>query len=243
MYGWRARIGLLIPSLHTVAELEFHRLAPEGVSVHTERMMHIWEKEEGLEKAVTMMNEDMSRAAASVATANPDIIVYSCTGGSLYKGIGYDEKLSQEITEKTGIPAITTSTAVLTALRRLKIKKIVVATPYVEALNKIEKSFLEGNGFEILEIKGLEILPAVAIGDRYPEEAYRLAKSIDTPEAEGIFISCADFRTIEIIDKLESDVKKPVISSNQATAWLALRKLGISESIEGYGKLLTLDLS
>ena len=87
-----------------------------------------------------------------------------------------------------------------------------------------------------MNIKGLGLLP-IRIGDKYPNEAYRLAKEVDLPNADGIFISCTDFRTIEIIDMLEQDLGKPVITSNQATIWYTLINLGISKPIKGYGEL------
>lgn len=236
MYGWRARIGLLIPSPNTTMEPEFNQVVPEGVSVHAERMIHIWKEKEDLNEAVSMMNKDMLRAASAVATIEPNIIVYGCTGGSMLEGIGFDLQQSRLIQENTGIKAITTSTAVMSAFKKMGIKKVAVATPYIKKLNEFEKAFLEGNGFQVLNIKGLGLLP-IRIGDKYPNEAYRLAKEVDLPNADGIFISCTDFRTIEIIDMLEQDLGKPVITSNQATIWYTLINLGISKPIKGYGEL------
>jgi maleate cis-trans isomerase len=74
-------------------------------------------------------------------------------------------------------------------------------------------------------------------GDLYPSSAYISAKEVDVPEAEAIFISCTAWRTIEIIELLEKDLGKPVITSNQATMWAILKKMGI-RGVEGYGKLL-----
>jgi maleate cis-trans isomerase len=45
--------------------------------------------------------------------------------------------------------------------------------------------------------------------------------------------------TIDIIEMLEHDLKKPVISSNQATMWQLLRMVQINEPIHGFGRLLT----
>ena len=73
-----------------------------------------------------------------------------------------------------------------------------------------------------------------------PNVAYKLARIVDSPEAQGVLISCTNFRTLEIIEKLEMDLMKPVVTSVQATVWAALRKIGIGESISGWGKLLTL---
>jgi len=76
------------------------------------------------------------------------------------------------------------------------------------------------------------------IGRLPPEAAYETGLSVDGKENEAIFISCTNFRTIEIIQRLEGETGKPIVSSNQATMWLALRKLGLKDSIRGFGRLL-----
>lgn len=239
MYGWRARIALLIPSPNTTAEPEFNKMAPEGISIHIERMFHVLSDKEDLNEYIAMMNKDMIRAVISLATIKPDLIVYTCTGGSMLEEPDYYLKQSKLIFQKTGIRSITTTAAVIEALKKLRVKKLSVATPYVDKLNEFEKSVLEKNGFQVLNIKGLGLW-STSIGEKYPSEAYRLAKEVDLPEADAVFISCTNFRTIEIIETLEKDFKKPVITSNQATLWYSLRNLGISEPIEGYGRLLLL---
>jgi maleate isomerase len=217
-------------------EPEFYKLCPEGISVHAERMFRIWDKEEDVDEAISEMNRDMVRAAISVATTAPDIIVYGCTGGSMLENVAFHLEQSKLIEEKTGIRAIATSTAVMAGFEELEIKKVAVATPYVERINMFEKRFLEGNGYEVLRIKGLGLMPS-GIRSRFPSDTYRLAREVDVPDADGIFISCTNFRTIEIIDMLERDLGKPVVTSNQATIWYTFRSLGISQSIKGYGEL------
>jgi maleate cis-trans isomerase len=75
------------------------------------------------------------------------------------------------------------------------------------------------------------------IGRLCPEDAYKIAKEVDSKANDAVFISCTNFRTIEIIELLEKEIGKPVITSNQATMWHALRKLGISDNLHGYGML------
>jgi len=176
MYGWRARVGLIVPSTNSTIEEEFHRLLPEGISVHTARMFLKWTKEEDTYKAHEKMNEHALEAGRSLATVGPNIIVYGCTGGSFFKGFEYHVVLSKHIEEIAGIKTITTSTAVLSALKLFKIHKLLVVTPYVNRLNEREKLFLEKNGFKIMKIEGLGLLPGNTIelkkrlGTTYPEE-------------------------------------------------------------------------
>ncbi|NIN52838.1 MAG: maleate cis-trans isomerase [Nitrososphaeria archaeon] len=236
MYGWRARIGLIVPPTNTVIEAEFHRMIPAGVSVHTSRVE--WRRPEVGVKGATELSEGVVDAARRVATADVNLIVWGCTGGSFVKGVGFDQEIIKNVEEATNIPAMTTSTSVVEALKALKLKRFVMATPYPDELNEREKTFFEGHGFEILKMKGLQIRDTLNIGRLHPVAAYELARELDSPEADGVFISCTDFRTIDIIGDLELDLGKPVISSNQSTMWYALWKVGVREPIEGFGSLL-----
>lgn len=234
MAGWRARLGIMVPSVNKTMEPELYRLAPEGVSLHFSRIRQV---EDTLEQ-LTRMIEDVPKVAIELADAEVDVIAFGCTTGSLVKGPGYDKEIIEKIEDSAHIKATTTSTAVLEALKELGIVKLSVATPYKEWLNEKEKEFLEAHGFEVLSIKGLGCLgPETA--DVPSERVYRLAKDVYRPKVDGVFISCTDLRSIEILEFLERDVNKPVISSNQATMWMLLRMAEVRGKITGYGRLLT----
>ncbi len=240
MYGWRGRIGLIVPSTNTVCEMEFHRMAPEGVSVHTSRVFTPAVKTEGeKEEAILKMNTEIEKGARELGSMQPKVIVYACTTASFIKGPGYDKEAGERIKKETGVPGISTTTAVLQALEALKLRKIVVATPYEAKRGEMERIFLEKAipGLKVLKEKHLGFLNNFENEHLTPNDAYRTARAIDVSEAEGIFISCTNFRTIEIIEKLEMDCGKPVITSNQASMWMALKEIGVS-GVEGYGKLL-----
>jgi maleate isomerase len=112
-------------------------------------------------------------------------------------------------------------------------------TPYVDEINEKEKEFLEHNipGLEVLSIKGLGIVGNLPKGKLNPFSSYPIIKKWDVNESEGIFISCTNWRTFEIIEYLEKDLKKPVITSNQAALWHALRIIGVKDRLNGLGKL------
>jgi maleate isomerase len=184
------------------------------------------------------MEKDAVKAAADLKTANVNLIVYGCTSGSFVGGPESEKKLTQTLEEETGLPVITTTRAVIDGLRALNAKEIVVATPYPEEIYKKEKEFLEKMSFEVLAIRGLEIIDNLEVGRLAPEVAYRLAKEVFTTKADAVFVSCTNLRTIEIIETLESELAKPVITSTQASMWRALRELKIRERLNGYGKLL-----
>jgi len=234
VHGWRARIGLLVPSSNTTAEPEFCRMAPEGVSVHAARMRLT----EVTPEALLEMGRRSEEAARELADAEVDVIVYGCTTGSLIGGPDFDLELARRLEAVCRLPVVTAATAVAEALRELGVRNVAVATPYTDDLNLREKVFLEGKGFRVAGMRGLGIVRNAEIGRLHPSVAYELARGAFTPEAEGVFISCTNFRAIEVIDPLEKDLGRPVVTSNQASMWAALRRLRVSERIPGYGKLL-----
>ncbi len=227
-------MGLIVPSSNTTMEEEFRRFLPEGVSLHVARVKLRKVNVEELRE----MKKYVGDASDRLADAGVDLITYGCTTGSLVGGIGYDLKLTSEIEDKTGIPAIATATAVVEALKHIGARRISLATPYIEEVNERERKFLEDSGFEVVALEGLGLEDNLDIGKQRPEIAYQLGRSAFKQESDVLFISCTNFRTFEVLERLEADLKKPVISSNSATLWMALRHLGIGEPVSGLGSLL-----
>jgi maleate cis-trans isomerase len=138
---------------------------------------------------------------------------------------------------------VTTAQALVEGLRALGARRVAVATPYDEALNRHEAAFLRGHGFEVVAMRGM----GYGAGGpaeyrniaRVPSaEVFAFARDICVPAADALLISCTDLATLEIIERLEAETGKPAISSNQATFWLALRKAGLSDRLGGMGRLL-----
>ena len=240
MYGYRARIGLIVPSSNTVCEPEMTRLCPEGVATYSTRIL-FEPTLDGLRK----MKGHVERAASELSSEGIcQMIAFCCTVGSLIEGVDIEREMIDLIEGNAGTPAITTATAVKAALDALRVKTIAIATPYPREINQCEKEGLERQGYQVTTILGYhESIPPKTfknemIGRLPPEAAYETGLSVDGKENEAIFISCTNFRTIEIIQRLEGETGKPIVSSNQATMWLALRKLGLKDSIRGFGRLL-----
>ncbi len=242
------RFGVLLPATNTTMEPEMYKLAPEGVTVHFERLIPSSAPGERVTPAsdetpaasrfLEEMGEDAPRAAKAVAMMRPKIIAFGCTAGSFFKGIEYDRELMEKNEGITGVPVITVMTAVVHALRELGLRKICLISPYSDSTNNKVKEFLQQSGFEVPSMGGLG-LGVFEINEQLPEVAYKLAMSTWEDDCDGVFSSCTAFRTAEVLEKIESDLGKPVISSNQATMWLMLKKVGYGKPIAGLGKLMT----
>jgi maleate isomerase len=233
--GWRGRIGLITVAAGSSTESEFNLYAPAGVAVLTTRIPLSGISLEALIEMAPYVDE----AASLLAGAEVDVIAFACTAGSFVKGIGYDQEIIERLQSRTGLPVTTTSTGVLKGLSALKIKKVTLITPYSDEVNQAEKAFLKGSGFEVVSFKSLELSEPKWVPQVHPEEMYRLTREAFIEDADGIFISCTGLHVDTIIEILEEDFKRPVITSNQATLWSALRKINIRERIEGLGKLFT----
>ena len=125
------------------------------------------------------------------------------------------------------------------ALKLSGIRRVSVVTPYTDAINKRLTAFLEGHGFEVLSMAGQQIVPNLEIGAQTPEVIAAFAKANLSPEADGLFLSCTNWRSMEVAEQLEQELGVPVVTSNQATIWATFRILGFRGPVSGYGKLLS----
>lgn len=229
------KFGLLVPSSNTTMELEFWKMASGWMTLHTARMR----LQEITVDALEEMEELMLEAAARLADAGVDVIGYGCTSGSLLKGKKFGREIEKKIEKETGISAVATAKAVIQALNELQVKRICVATPYSDEINERVERHLAQSGISVLNIKGLGIVRNTEVGNLDSRAAYELARQVVLPETQGIFISCTNFRTIEVVDKLEEELRVPVLSSNTATLWAMMKKAGVQRCVEGCGKLLS----
>ena len=236
MYGWRARIGRISPSPETAGAEEWRRSLPEGVCLVETRMLIHDVTAEGLAKMI----EQVERAALELASARVDVILQAGTAAAFFRGLGHDLDLIRRITDATKIQATTTLTAVVDALGTLGIRRPAIATPYIPEMDAKLVEVLAASGFQTAGIKGLGLRRSIDMGDLGPEAAYRLGRDVirAARNPDGILISCGNFRTFEIIQQLETDSGLPVVTSNQAGLWRALRLAGVQDRIDGLGRLL-----
>jgi maleate isomerase len=229
----RAKLGFILMSTDLAAESDFFDMAPNDVAIHITRLKtddHT--TNETLSKHIEFMADAASRIQPDT---KPDVISYSCTSGSIVIG---EEKIKEEI--KKGAPyaiPMTLVTGVVDALEELKVKNLVVGTPYLDEINTKEAEFLINKGFSVLNIQGLNLTKGIEFGTVTPEYWIKFALEINEAAADAIFLSCGGIRSTEVIDRIEQKVGKPVITSNQAQMWSCLRRAGVEDKILGFGEL------
>ena len=131
-------------------------------------------------------------------------------------------------------------TGVVDALHEFGAKKLVVGTPYLDEINTAEADYLVEKGFDVLDIQGLNLETGLEMGRVTPAYWKKFAIEIDDPKADVIFLSCGGIRALEVVDEIEQVTGKPVITSNQAQFWSCLRRAGIRDEIEGFGRLFSM---
>jgi maleate isomerase len=228
-----SRIGMLLPSSNPLAEPEIAAMLPSGVSVLTTRLKLAGSTREDL----LGMTEKIEEASALLADAGVDLIVFNCTAVSTFDPT-MGATISQRITDACGRRATTTSDALLAAFEALGAKRIVLITPYVKAVNLREVAFLKHYGIEVLSETGLDLVEGTGMAAVSPDEWVELARKNRDDTADAYFLSCTAIHVTPIIDVLERELGRPVVTSNQAMLWHCLRMLNFDQPIQGFGKLL-----
>ncbi len=164
-----------------------------------------------------------------------DCVVYGCTSGTIAAGYNSIEKKIK--LAKSEAKVTTPSSAAVKALKKLKIKKISVFTPYIKDLNNDVIDFFKKENFTITSNSYFDIKNDLDIGKVDPEYLFEVLSQMDLKEADALFISFTALPAMSIIDKLEKKLNKFVLSSNQALIWDTIRSIGYNSSINGYGKL------
>ncbi|MCS7129262.1 MAG: aspartate/glutamate racemase family protein [Candidatus Caldarchaeum sp.] len=227
------KLGVIIPSANSAVEFEFPQVVPNVYSLHFARIRLTADTR----KQILGLAEHVPDATQLLVDAGVDVVAFACTSGSFMKGADYDKKIIKLIKRRgRRLKATTTSTAVLKALKKLNIKKLSVATPYPDWINRRLQTFVESHGVKVISIRGIGVTRDVAA---VPDtKIHQLVEKTYSPEADGIFISCTDLITLHMINRLEREFRVPVVTSNQATLWDMLNLAGFRGRIKGYGVLL-----
>ena len=170
---------------------------------------------------------------------NIDCVVYGCTSGTIAVGHDTIERKVKEAKPKAKIT--TPSTAAIKALKKLNIKKLAIFTPYSKKLNDEIIDYFSNQGFDIVANTYLDIAADYDIGKVDQNFLLETLSQIEIKNADALFISCTALPVLNIIERLENKLGKPVITSNQSLIWDTLESIGMNKDIQGFGKLFSLD--
>lgn len=223
-----ARVGLIVPSSNTVAEVDFYRRLPAGSTLHTGRM-YLEDTTPAGESV--MLDNHLPRAISDLATARPDALVFGCTSAGALRGDEYEAQLIGRIAEETGAETFSVAASVRRAITARQARRIGVITPYVDSLNDKIRESLEVNGLEVVGIRGLGITENFAIAAVEPDRIVEYAaECFDGRDIDLLFASCTNFRALDAREQIEQALGVPVVTSNQAALEAVSNYLGAASA-------------
>ncbi len=236
MYGYRGRVGSIAATPSDIFSYEFYKIVPAGLTVmQTTLSIHLMTAEE-----LAAGFAATEKTALTLAREGADVIILGGAPTLYDQGPGADTALSQRVAQATGVPTVSNQTAMMDGLRAFGCKKIMIASPFNEENTRKLQRYLEGSGFEVVGARGMGFTANADINRVSLEEAHRFIKESGRAcrQAEGIIVPCANWPTSLIAHQVETDLGIPVVTSNLAKIWGALRLLEIKEPIRQYGRLL-----
>jgi maleate isomerase len=224
--------GVLIPSTNTTVEIEC-RLLPATYQAHVGRL-----KSSGAGSFSPSRDEDIDYQSHLLGTARVEMVILAQTSASLHAD-DYDDVVTKRISAGAGVPAVTSAQAVGRAVRALGARRIAIVSPYSPAVNdRAARYFEKRYGLATVALEGFGATDAYAIGKLGPENARAAFARIDRPEIEVFVVPGGNFPTMPSITAWERELKKPVVTTNQASIWAMLRAFDAADRLPAFGRLL-----
>ena len=231
----KAAIGLITLANDLSIEPEIIRFLPrDGVALYSNRIPF---PDAATPQTLAAMERDISRVTALINPGEKlDVVIFGCTSGTMTIG---DAVVRDRILEAR--PDVLTTdpiTAGLAGLRELGCRRIALLTPYTDEVNRIVEAFVSSKGMDVGARGSFKRGSSAEVCRISPESFLEAGLALGREAVDGLFISCTAVRVSSIMEQLEVELGKPVVSSNQALAWHSMRLAGCNESVPGYGRLL-----
>lgn len=234
------RVGLIILATDHTSEPDFRRMvASDRVGVYVARIPYANPTTpENLRK----MQPSLTAGAALILPDEPlDAICYSCTSASVVIG---DAEIEQAIqAAKPGAQVVTPPMAGVRGLNAFGVKRISILTPYTVETSRPMATYFAARGFDILSFTCLGFEDDREMARIPPSALIELAHKVMHPQADALFVSCTALRAALAVPGMEKAIGRPVVTSNQASAWNCLRLCGDETPRPAFGRLLTKPLA
>ncbi|MET3792429.1 ectoine utilization protein EutA [Aquamicrobium terrae] len=234
------RVGLVILATDHTTEPDFRRMvASDRIGVYVARIAYA---NPTTPENLRRMQPALTEGASLILPGEPlDAICYSCTSASVVIGDGEIEVAIRAA--KPGVPVVTPTMAAMRGLKALGARRISVLTPYVTETGRPMSDYFRRHGFDLASFTCLGLDDDREMARIKPSALVDLAREAMADDAEALFISCTALRSAGVAAEIEAAIGRPVVTSNQATAWNCLRLCGDAEPRLQWGRLMTLPLA
>lgn len=228
-------IGLIVPPAAGLVPQDAQHLYGDRVNFIARGLGIGGVSPEGFEPVMHRIVE----CAKDLRDAGAQAVSMMGTSISFYRGAALTEALRQDLEAATGLPCTTMSHAVVRSLHALKVKRVAVATSYIDELNQHLVNYLQHEGIAVTAIEGLGLTGVREMGEVTPQTLIALSVKVlkADPSAQGLFISCGGLLTHDVIEPLEQMTGLPATASSPAGFWDVMRVAGLDASSAGFGRL------
>lgn len=230
----RYRIGMLIPSSNTTIEREYYVIMPRDFSFHFDRLSMTALTDEGI-KAQTA---EVAGASRRLADARMDLMLLCQTAASFWLGCEWDSKTKSAMKEATGAAAFTAAGTLIGALRAMSISRVSIAAPFPREVGDRTIQYIQRNLIQVVGSSFLGIRDNAKIADIAPETVVQLVHAANHPDAEAVVVPGGNMPCMALVDRLECELGKPVVTTNQAGMWAILSHFSCQERVSNCGMLL-----
>ncbi len=240
--GYRAKMGVIIPSTNTVVEHDYNVMRPHGITFHFGRMFiqdAAANDDDAFERLIAQIRASTEDAVRSVVTAKIDHLVMGMSAETFWGGQAGNQAFMARVSEIAGGMDVTTGAdACGVACEALGVRRVAVVTPYQPVGDAQVRGFFGDIGLDIVALEGLKCESATAIAEVPEDRLRRTLQSIDSPDVEAIIQVGTNLSMLRLADEAERWLGKPVLAINAVTLWHALRTKGFTDRIAGAGRIL-----
>jgi maleate isomerase len=227
------RLGVIVPSSNTNLEPDVIGLLPSGAWAHFNRIgEYAVDSVPDLSQLRELATGALESRVRELRAAGADVIAYGCTSASYAMGTAFDHELTEAMESWSSLPAVTAARGIVEAISALAVGRVGLASPYEAGVHEAAISFLETAGVQVVA----SAFPGRPLtnreqGEFAPADVVALARHANVPAAEAVVLSCTDMRAVELVETLEAEFGKPVITSNQALVWAALSRASVTAEV------------
>jgi maleate cis-trans isomerase len=181
--------------------------------------------------------EKLAEGASRLGQRRPDVIIWACTSGSFVYGTEGAHQQARQLAQAADVPASSTSFAFVRAAQSLGLQRVAVAASYPDEVAQRFKTFLGDAGIEVVRFASAGIETAAEVGELPEDKVREFVLANDHPDAEAVLVPDTAMRTALVVESLEKQLGKPVLTANQVTIWHGMRLAGRTDTVDGLGAL------